>query len=96
MDLLCPVCREPMDTDVFHEIAETNRTTFETVARDFTTKGCGYAFAGTDYADAACLAASGGPAGARSAELDLIYELSGDDVDGAASMIEDLEYLGFL
>ena len=76
MDLLCPKCREPWENDYIHDHAAEVGSTYAKVSADFRIRGC-EAFGerhGEMTADPAI------------AEL---YDLLGDDMDGAASMFED-------
>jgi hypothetical protein len=89
--LICPVCGEEYDLDDLHaEVAERRhkglQESFTAVLRQFQRQGCSVA-----------LQASQGPLDCRTdastAELagmaQAIYELLGDDVDGAINEIED-------
>lgn len=96
MDIRCRKCGEPWDYDVLHEEAEYRvaegtageyGAVFSAVRRDFTKSGCAALSA---YGPALC---SGGTAHPG---IGVIYELLGDDIDGAASLLEDAEYLGML
>lgn len=95
MDIRCPKCGEPWDFDSLHEETEYRTESsggaayedaFRTVRRDFTRRGC------------AALTAYGArcAGGAAHPGIGVIYELMGDDIDGAASFLEDAEYLGML
>jgi threonine dehydrogenase-like Zn-dependent dehydrogenase len=92
MDLYCPICHEPWDNDAFHEVAgeakedgDSERDSYAKVAALFRTKGCGKAFYGTAYHNSHCKRVEN-----EDGRLSALYELLGDDMDGAASMIEDL------
>jgi hypothetical protein len=89
--LICPVCGEEYDLDDLHEEVAVRRqegatASFTVVLRQFQREGCSVA-----------LRASQGPLDCRTdastAELagmaQAIYELLGDDVDGAINEIED-------
>lgn len=77
MDIKCPICREPFDLDELHDVPGS---TFDEAYAAFTRSGCGVVFN------------DGKSCGTRRQhDLDAVYELLGDDVDGAASIIEDLE-----
>lgn len=77
MDLICSKCSEPVDNDYFHDIAEENGTDYRTVLRDFQQRGC-VALGDTCNTD-----------GAANPYADALYDLLGDDADGAAAMMED-------
>ena len=78
MDLRCIKCGEPWEMDYLHEVAKEQGSTFARVADRFAVKGC-EALGGThndfDYENGPAVAA--------------IYDLLGDDIDGAAALIED-------
>ena len=86
MDIYCPRCSEPVDPDYFHDVAEENGTSYAEVARDFQQRGC---------------VALGEPRCERADDLrhevmGAMFDLLGDDIDGAASMMDDFEYMGLL
>ncbi len=99
MDVRCPKCNEPWDNDELHEtIAEdwyrahseadlptgdAYRPLYTAIVARFQQVGC--EVFGTSHADTE---ANPGVA--------LIYELLGDDMDGAASLIEDAEAGGLM
>ena len=89
MDIHCRNCGEPWENETLHEVAQEMGTTYSKVAKDFSAKGC-KAFDGSDYETSHCTADS--RAEARGAIADLL----GDDLDGYASTMEDLEYMGML
>lgn len=76
MDVYCSKCSEPVDMDYFHDIAEQNGTDYQTVMRDFQQRGC------------EALGESHGDMGPNP-YADALYDLLGDDMDGAASMMQD-------
>jgi hypothetical protein len=81
MDILCVRCGEPWDTDELHYAAEESGRTWSEVRADFYARGC--------------MALDGGQRCERivnpsTTAAYALYELLGDDVDGAASMLEDL------
>jgi hypothetical protein len=80
MDINCPKCGEPWDADELHYVAEENETTFTEEVKKFSTAGC--EVFGEQHADPAdqqrALAAS------------VAFKLLGDDVDGIASFMEDM------
>ena len=84
MDIRCPRCLEPWDHDELHERAAELESTHDEVSADFRRRGC--------------VALGGSPCerDGRSDVAAIIYELAGDDMDGAASDFEDAEFLGLL
>jgi hypothetical protein len=99
VDLLCPKCGEPWDNDELHyvEVEELNdclsshnlptveEASYKDASKLFRMFGCevfGCSHSTPD-SDAAMLAS-------------MTYDLMGDDMDGAASMFDDAEYLGIL
>lgn len=81
MDVLCPVCGEPWDHDELHELAAELEVSYTEAARLFRTEGCA-AFPGNKHS------AAGDTFAAEAARV--TYDLLGDDMDGAASMFEDM------
>ncbi len=82
MDLLCRHCREPWEFDTLHEEAKAQHVTFDKIAAEFRALGC------------EAFGISHNELGKPSAAADALYELLGDDMDGAAAMFEDLEAMG--
>lgn len=84
MDIYCPKCAEPVEIDYLHDIADEHGTTFTKVLHRFQSYGC-------KAIDAKCNPRKDhGRASAAAA----LYDLLGDDIDGAASMLEDFEMMG--
>ena len=88
-DVLCPKCREPWELDSIHnrteelypELAKTDyQLAFSKAYSQFRAQGC-------EFFGTSCYMPQ-----KRSAALDAIYEIIGDDVDGAISEIQDYEY----
>jgi len=77
MDIYCPVCGEPWDLDELHGVPGI---TFEAARRRFAAEGCG-------LFDSQHNSAIDSDRAAKSA---LLHELLGDDIDGIASLMEDL------
>lgn len=93
MDLRCPRCGEPLAIDELHGIADENNATFDQVAYVFRTRGCDGVEAEYPTLGLRCSE----PLDEQSrATITATYELLGDDVDGAAAMLEDAELLGLL
>jgi hypothetical protein len=81
MDIKCPICREPWDNDTIHDYADEASSTYAEISKVFRTKGCGVAFSAWSIP---CEKAEG------SEMLSALADLLGDDIDGYASMVEDL------
>lgn len=96
MDLICPVCGEPWDNDSLHEEVTERRNagkfdiTYSNVAVDFRQRGC--AALETAFGPQDCKRGDSFRAEVSSAMFDLL----GDDMDGAAAMMEDFEMFGML
>lgn len=84
-DVYCPKCGEPVDTYEFHDIAEADDVPYSVVAANFRADGC-----------KALGMKCNTPDPTRAAAAAAMYDLLGDDMDGAASMLDDFEYLGML
>jgi hypothetical protein len=90
MDLICPRCTEPWDFDSLHEEADESDRTYAQVAADFRTRGC--LALETAFGAMECKPVNN----LRSMVADAMYDLLGDDMDGAAAMMEDFEWAGML
>lgn len=80
MDLYCPKCAEPWDNDSIHDRAKEIGSSYKLVAAQF--RGTGCEALGTSHVE-----------GSAPAGIGVLYELLGDDMDGAASEFEDLRDL---
>jgi hypothetical protein len=86
MDIYCPRCGEPWDMDELHFEAEDRAArgdkdaTYESVARDFRRRGC--AALGGQCSDS--------PNTDRAEAASILYDMLGDDLDGAAALLEDM------
>ena len=78
MDIRCPVCAEPWDMDELHNVPGMS---FHQAWRDFVIRGCVTLGSSHDDYQASPLIA------------DILW-LLGDDVDGAASELDMLDYFG--
>jgi hypothetical protein len=87
MDIPCPICGEPWDTDEFHFAAEEQNTTYKELSHEFQRKGC-EVLGGGAYCEPVT--------NNRTAAAAAMYELMGDDLDGVASMLEDAEIMGLI
>ena len=84
MDIYCRRCQEPWDNDELHErVAELGElgepTSYDTLAARFRREGC-VVFTGRQCAEVS---------NERSAIIDAAYEVCGDDMDGAMSLMDD-------
>ena len=77
MDIYCPRCGEPWDMDELHEVEDED---FETARRRFTREGC--AVFGARH--------NRQPDRETAEKSALLFDLLGDDIDGIASLMEDL------
>ena len=83
MDLRCPRCAEPTDTDEIHDAVPTmGYENYTEALRAFQSEGCAAIWGGTP-----CERAEGG------LYASALYDLLGDDSDGAAAMMEDFDFL---
>jgi hypothetical protein len=92
MDLYCRTCTEPWDNDSLHDEARARKeaglsgATYREVATDFAKRGC-HALE-TEFGRQTCEPADA----AATKMLGAIYELMGDDMDGAAAVIDDARF----
>jgi hypothetical protein len=86
MDLICGKCAEPTDNDCLHDlVADGMYDTYSDAAAAFRQKGC------------EALGEKHNPAtlnSYRALAADAMFDLLGDDMDGAAAMMDDFDYLG--
>ena len=80
MDLYCPICGEPCDNDEFHDYAKQVGSTYAKVASDFRKRGC----------EAVDMTHSEVHDEGMANSARAMYELLGDDMDGAAAMLADV------
>lgn len=86
MDIYCPVCSEPMDVLELHTFTGDTAADFDDARRIFFSDGCGTLY-NSPCAKNRTL---------RSEATLALVDVMGDDVDGIAAMLEDLEYEGLL
>lgn len=109
MDIRCPKCGEPWEMDSLHdEVAarfphkpwkadgQHDQKAYEAeylnpVKREFYAKGCP---AMTSFGDPRCNPETMGNKAANAARE--LYGLFGDDLDGVASELDDLAFMGYL
>lgn len=84
MDIRCPKCAEPWEIDALHAEAADRGEDFAVIREDFFRRGC------EALLDSHVRRTKASPAIAE------VYQLLGDDVDGAAVLLEDLELEGLL
>ena len=82
------MCAEPWDNDSLHDAAEDQQRTYQAVLRDFQTNGCS-ALAG-DYFGPQTHCVRSPDTAHRADVASMLYEILGDDVDGAMSEMSDL------
>jgi len=90
MDIYCPICGEPYDMDEFHDV---EGMTFTQATRNFDATGC--AVLADGIRPSYCKADRGpqGVFGLSAAEASgALFDLLGDDIDGIAAMMEDLNF----
>ena len=87
MDINCPRCAEPVEIDYLHDIADGDGTTFLEVLHRFQADGC-------EAIHARCNPRVSDRDRARAAGAAMLYEILGDDIDGAAAMLEDFALMG--
>jgi hypothetical protein len=95
MDIYCPKCGEPWDIDSLHDevaarsfdddlvgehVDRSRPVTFAEVRRDFSVRGC--EALGTSHGE-----------GVAHPAIGEILDLLGDDIDGAASLLDDFQGL---
>lgn len=87
MDLICPVCAEPVDNDYFHDLVDDGTfSSYREAAAAFRRSGCegiGETHSENRNSYRADVSAA-------------MFDLLGDDMDGAAAMMEDFEYFGMV
>ena len=89
MDIYCPRCGEPMELDYIHDVvadriaAGDTTATYDTVAADYRVRGC-------PAVDGRCNEST-----TRTGDTaaSVVFDLLGDDMDGAAAMMEDMDMM---
>lgn len=91
MDLICPICAEPWDVDSLHDTADPDLS-FDDASAAFRRHGCevfGQKHGATTEHGATGNAPVLDGVADKAAAAAEIYDLLGDDVDGAAALLED-------
>lgn len=88
MDINCPKCAEPTDNDELHEaVAAGDFANYKEALHAFQSQGC----------EALRFTCNPETLGSFEAVVaDAMYDLLGDDADGASAMMEDFRYMGML
>jgi len=96
MDIYCTRCGEPWELDFIHdrvdemkqdgETVNGQEPTFKRVKDDFIRRGC-VALGGGHCESSPSL---------RTEAMSALADVLGDDVDGIASMMDDLDFMGML
>jgi hypothetical protein len=94
MDILCRFCREPWDFECLHDEVDDRafrgvESSYAVVAAEFRQYGCGALWGFQGLADPVAKRCGGGKIKADPI-VSAMYELLGDDMDGAAAMLEDM------
>ena len=79
MDILCPICAEPVDNDELHSYAKEIESTYHAVAADYRKRGC----------KAIGMKHSTNSRSAEAARACVVYDILGDDMDGAMAEFAD-------
>lgn len=97
MDAYCVHCGEPWDMYELHDIARGTNSTYGKCYRLFTEYGCGFFTAAWDGDEEIkpCTHEPCEPEKFREG-VKAIYEMLGDDSDGAISQIEDFRAMGLI
>jgi hypothetical protein len=92
MDMICTRCGEPWESDSFHDIAAEKGITYREAIRDFQSRGC-VATGWTAQCEDTRSEQPRGAFGLTSSEAaEAMYDLLGDDTDGAMAMLEDFGF----
>jgi hypothetical protein len=99
MDIYCPKCGEPWDIDSLHGEVEVRladfpnhssyEKTFEIVRKDFYRRGCPAVSGRCSTPDTTTDSTFGLTRAEASSSL---MEMLGDDIDGVASMLDDMRF----
>ncbi len=73
MDILCPICAEPVDNDELHIYAKEIESTYRAVAADYRKRGC----------KAIGMKHNANSSSPMAETARVVYDTLGDDMDGA-------------
>lgn len=88
MDIYCVKCGEPIEIETIHEYASDTGSTFTEVLQVFQSAGCGEAFSNWGFTCNPSIEGND-----RASIAAIAYELLGDDIDGAAAMFDEWDFL---
>lgn len=99
MDLYCPKCGEPWEFDSLHDEAQARKeagnyeASYDTVSADFRSRGCEAMHAGFDGRCSTPSTQTDRAFGlTRQDAASALYDVLGDDMDGAAAMLDDMGF----
>lgn len=92
MDIRCKICLEPYALDELHYLE--NGMTFEQASQAFRERGCSGIDLTHNMGSRGMTEQEHEQFKARQEIVNAIQEMLGDDIDGIASTLDDLEYLG--
>ena len=79
MDILCPICAEPVDNDELHIYAKEIESTYRAVAADYRKRGC----------TAIGMKHNANSSSPMAETARVVYDTLGDDMDGAMTEFAD-------
>ncbi len=79
MDILCPICAEPVDNDELHIYAKEIESTYRAVATDYRKRGC----------KAIGMKHNANSSSPMAETARVVYDTLGDDMDGAMTEFAD-------
>lgn len=98
MDIYCSNCAEPWDNDCIHDEVEARRdngdkdANYHKVMREFQRRGCAALATAYGLAEGDCQPAESDSDFMRASLAAAAYDILGDDMDGAASLLDDYFY----
>jgi len=98
VDIRCPICGEPWDMDCIHDAVQAKYGRVGYVDGRYVQSEYDpyYSRVRDDFRRRGCVAIGGDPCerSERGTTAAVILDFMGDDIDGAAAMLEDAEALG--